>query len=86
MDKSKLNKRISWKDFLVGAAILIIIGLWSLSVVWGADKARIPTPVSSVTNSSADLAVVTTDSNEIELARRIIVYQTTSIIEDSVEG
>lgn len=68
----RANARESgWKTFIIGAALLVLIGAWSAFVVWNANKAPIPVPAGSQIG-----AVTSEGTGEVELARRIIVYVT----------
>jgi hypothetical protein len=70
------------KTFIAGAAIVVLIGIWSLFVAWRADIA--PSPALSEDGDKASISEGSAENGEVELARRIIVYQTTSIV-DGVE-
>lgn len=66
----RVNARDSgWKTFIVGAALLALIGAWSAFVVWHADKAPVPAPAVSLSDGAVE-------SGDAEVARRIIVYVT----------
>lgn len=70
---------------LTGAALLILIGIWSAFVAWRADMTPSPStesPVMSAKSSSAEA-----EQEGIQLARRIIVYVTSADSEgDTAEG
>ncbi|QJD86943.1 hypothetical protein [Cohnella herbarum] len=71
MNKRENKRESGWKTFVIGAALLVLIGAWSAFVVWHANKAPIPVPAGS------QLGVVTSEvTGEDEVARRIIVYVT----------
>lgn len=79
MNERKQPRDGSLKMFIF--ALLVAIGIWSLFVTWGADKVPSPTPVDGLSNLSESEGL----GAEVELARRIIVYQTDSVAENEAE-
>ena len=65
-EKSQI-KSGAWKLVLWGIALAAVIALWYVSVVWQADRSKIP--------SSTGITGVSDQESGIELARRIIVYR-----------
>ncbi len=78
MDERKQRKDGSLQIFIL--ALLVAIGIWSLFVTWRADEAPAPAPAESLSLSEGEA-----QDGDVELARRIIVYQTDSVEEDGAE-
>ncbi|TFE29449.1 hypothetical protein [Cohnella luojiensis] len=81
MNEREQQQGSGLKTFIVGAVIVVLIGIWSLFVAWRADIA--PSPALSEDGDKATISEGAAQNGEVELARRIIVYQTTSV--DGVE-
>lgn len=72
------------RTFIIAAALLVLIGAWSAFVVWRADKT--PVPASSDSQHGISLSEGADEAGGAELARRIIVYSTTSIDDGNEES
>ncbi len=71
-----LSSNGNLKAWAIGAALLALIGIWSAFVAWRAD--RTPTPATEAPFLGAEtLTAAEGEQGEVQLARRIIVYQTT---------
>lgn len=69
------NKSGKWKLLLWAIALVAVVALWYASVAWQADRSDVP--------SGTGISGGADQTGDIELARRIIVYQTPSVAADA---
>ncbi len=67
--------RTKLKMLLWSIALIAVVTLWYASVKWQADRSNVPT--------GTGIVGVIDQTGDIELARRIIVYQTPSVAADA---
>jgi len=68
--KSRRLKALLW-----GIALIAVISMWYASVAWHADRSEVP--------MGTGIVGVSDQTGDIELARRIIVYQSPSVAADA---
>ncbi|WP_027086522.1 hypothetical protein [Cohnella panacarvi] len=69
------TKSRKWKALLWSIALIAVVTLWYASVAWHADRSDVP--------SGTGIIGISDQTGDIELARRIIVYQSPSVAADA---